>query len=253
MFKHHQETINNVTEKLKRDKNVLALIIAGSIAHGFATEDSDVDIMLVVSLEEYERRYNDNELLYWEQESCTYEGGYVDGKYISIDFIKEIVRNGSEPDKFAFKDAYIAFSRISGLEELMKRAVEYPKKYKKTRMTWFYARLYEWYWFYYEGIKKNNPYLINTAISNTILFGGRAILAYNELLYPYHKWFLRVLEGAKEKPENLMELINQVFKTRSPEAMDKFVEAIEGFTDWRIKGPEEWSRFVMGRHELGAL
>lgn len=56
MFKHHQDSINNVIKKMKENDNVLALIIAGSIAHGFATEDSDVDIMIVVSQEEYERR-----------------------------------------------------------------------------------------------------------------------------------------------------------------------------------------------------
>lgn len=252
LYKHHQEAIDNITAKLRKEENVLALIIAGSVAHGFAGKDSDVDIMIVVSREEYERRYNEKKLVYWEQESCTYAGGYVDGKYISVDYIKEVAEGGSEPERFAFKDAYIAFSRIPGLEKLIKEATRYPIEYKKARMSWFYAKFHEWYWFYSDGLKKKNPYLINTAISNMVLYGGRAILGYNELLYPYHKWFLRVLENAAYKPENLMPLIYRILESRSPEAAADFVKAVDGFTGWGIKSTE-WAQFTMGKNELGAL
>ena len=120
MHKHHQEALRILPQKCRK-RGCLGLIIAGSIAHGFAAADADVDIMIVVSQEEYERRYNEKKLVYYERESCNYEGGYIDGKYISVDYIKEVAKYGSEPEKFAFKDAYIAFSRIPGLEELIKR------------------------------------------------------------------------------------------------------------------------------------
>jgi predicted nucleotidyltransferase len=252
LYKHHQEAIAKITAKMQKNEDVLALIIAGSIAHGFAAADADVDIMIVVSQEEYERRYDEKKLVYFERESCNYEGGYIDGKYISVDYIKEVAQYGSEPEKFAFKDAYIAFSRIPGLEELIKEATRYPMEYKKARMSWFYAKFHEWYWFYEDGLKKKNPYLITTAIANMVLCGGRAILAYNELLFPYHKWFLRVLEGAAQKPDNLMSLIYRLLEERSPAAAAALVKAIDGFTDWGIKSTD-WAQFVMGKNELGAL
>ena len=56
MYEHHRDSIRNITENLRNDESIQALIIAGSVAHGFANEDSDVDIMIVVSHEEYERR-----------------------------------------------------------------------------------------------------------------------------------------------------------------------------------------------------
>src|SRR4030042_4757842 len=127
MFQHHQDTIANVVKKLKQNNDVLALIIAGSIAHGYANEDADVDIMIVVSHEEYDRRCKDNEVLYWERESCTYENGYVDGKYICADFIKETIRQGGEPARYAFKDAFIAYSSVPELEKMMQAAARYPK------------------------------------------------------------------------------------------------------------------------------
>ena len=49
MFAHHEESIKNITEKFKRDKNVLALLISGSTAHGFQDAGSDIDVMIVVS------------------------------------------------------------------------------------------------------------------------------------------------------------------------------------------------------------
>lgn len=85
-----------------------------------------------------------------------------------------------------------------------------------------------------------------------VLNGGRAILAYNELVFPYHKWFLRVLESAAHKPENLMPLIYRLLEERSPEAAADLVKAIDGFTDWGIKSTDR-PQFVMGKNELGVL
>jgi predicted nucleotidyltransferase len=44
--KHHQETIEIITDYFKKEGNIQGLIIGGSIAHGFAAEKSDVDILL---------------------------------------------------------------------------------------------------------------------------------------------------------------------------------------------------------------
>jgi hypothetical protein len=82
-----------------------------------------------------------------------------------------------------------------------------------------------------------------------ILFGGRAILAYNELFFPYHKWFLRVLESAKEKPADLMKLIDNLLEQKTPEAVENYVQAITNFTDWGIEGTD-WPRQFMMDSEL---
>jgi predicted nucleotidyltransferase len=252
MFKHHQDTINNVIKKMKENDNVLALIIAGSIAHGFAAEDSDVDIMIVVSDEEYAERHKNGQLLYWENESSTYEGGYVDGKYVCVDYIKSIAKDGYEAAKFAFNGVHIAFSKIPELEELIKEAAQYPMRYKENRIKWFYSKFHEWYWYYNDGVKKNNSYMISYTLSNMILFGGRAVLAYNELLFPYHKWFLKVLEGAKEKPEDIINIINTALDTKSPDDVKKFADAIINFTDWGIE-TNQWAKCLMADLDLGSV
>jgi hypothetical protein len=250
MFQHHQDTIDNVTKKLKADDTVLALVIVGSIAHGFAAADADVDIMIVVSEEEYQRRCKENRFLYWERESSTYENGYVDGKYTSAEFIRGVARNGGEPARFAFKDACPAFSRIAGLEKLMNEAAQYPKEFKAARMRRLYSRFLEWNYFYNEGGNKNNPYMINAGICNMVLFGGRALLAWNELLYPFHKWYLKVLEGAPEKPKHIMAMIDAALNTRSHESVENFIAAIKGFRDWGI-ADHEWTKCLMSGEDIG--
>ena len=46
MYPHHSQTIQNVKEYFQREPEVQALLLSGSIAHGFHTPTSDVDIMI---------------------------------------------------------------------------------------------------------------------------------------------------------------------------------------------------------------
>lgn len=142
--KHHQETIEIITDYFKKEGNIQGLIIGGSIAHGFATEKSDVDIFLVISDEEYQERLQKGELTYWNDQFATYEGGYIDGKYISTSFLKKVAEKGSEPARFAFKDAFIIFSRINELDILLKEASKYPLAEKESKIKKFYAQFEAW-------------------------------------------------------------------------------------------------------------
>jgi hypothetical protein len=74
--------------------------------------------------------------------------------------------------------------------------------------------------------------LLGTSISKLILFGGRLILAHNEMLYPYHKWFLKVLEQAKDKPADLLETILTVSESPTAENITTFYEKIKTFRVW---------------------
>src|SRR5258708_2085154 len=53
---HHHEMIQQVTEHFQADPSYLALIIGGSVAKRRALPDSDLDIMLIVSTEEFAQR-----------------------------------------------------------------------------------------------------------------------------------------------------------------------------------------------------
>lgn len=249
MYPHHEEAIGNVTAKLSKDPEVLAVLIGGSIAHGFATPASDVDIMIVVADEDQARRAASGAMHYYETESCTYEGGYIDGKYICPGFLAKVAEYGSEPARFAFHGARIAFSRLDGLAGNLAAAARYPAERKDENIKRFYAQLEAWHWYCHEAIKHRNDYLLGVSLSNLVLFGGRLILAHNETLYPYHKWFLRVLDGVESKPAGFRDLLDGVLARKDAASVEAFYEAVAKFTDWGCAGMS-WPVQFMADSEL---
>ena len=45
---HHASTIHALVEAFRVDQSIRALVLGGSLAHGFARPDSDVDVTIVV-------------------------------------------------------------------------------------------------------------------------------------------------------------------------------------------------------------
>jgi hypothetical protein len=163
--------------------------------------------MMIVPDEDHQERLRTNRTAFFNLDLCTYPGGYVDGKFISRGFLEAVKAKGSDPARFAFKDARILFARLEGLDGLLGEITRYPEEQQAERFRRFYAQVEAWHWYCSEAVKRQNDYLLNLAVSKLILFGGRLLLAHNHLLYPYHKWFLRVLETAPEKPAGTMERI----------------------------------------------
>jgi len=182
MYSHHTDSIQRITEYFERDPEVLALLLGGSIAHGFETPTSDVDIMIFVSDEDYQKRFAENRIHFFNMELTTYTGGYVDGKYSTPSFVQQVSEKGSEPARFAFAGSQILFNKMDGFAEDVRKVAEYPQIGKAERIQRFYAQFEAWHWYCGEALRLNNPYLLGTSISKFILFSGRLILAHNELL-----------------------------------------------------------------------
>lgn len=244
MHPHHIQSIHNVTEYFQRDPEVLALLLAGSIAHGFETPASDVDILILVSDDDHKRRLAENRVHFFNIELCTYEGGYVDGKYLGLGFLEQVREKGSEPARFAFAGSQVLFSRVDGLADEIRRVAEYPKDGKADRIQRFYAQFEAWHWYCQESLRLKNQYLLGTSASKFILFSGRLILAHNELLYPYHKWFLRVLESAADKPEGLLDAIHQLNIAPSTENIELLYGMVRNFQPWTGEGMNWPTQFM---------
>jgi len=244
MHSHHTQSIQNVTEYFQRDPEVLALLLGGSIAHGFETPSSDIDVLIIVSDEDQKKRIDENRVHFFNMDLCTYEGGYVDGKYLGLGFIEQVKQNGSEPARFAFAGSRVLFSRVAGLAEEICRIAEYPVSEKAERIRRFYAQFEAWHWYCRESLRLKNQYLLGASVSKFILFSGRLILAHNEMLYPYHKWFLRVLEMAKEKPTGLLESIHRLNAAPTAENIESLYEKVKTFQPWTEDGFSWPTRFM---------
>ncbi|KAL2024259.1 hypothetical protein VTK56DRAFT_9415 [Thermocarpiscus australiensis] len=245
MFPHHAETIQKATKHFEADPAVLALLLSGSIAHGFASADSDVDLLIVLSEDDFAKHQQTRQLTYVSTELATYPRGYIDAKYVSLGFIRQVAEKGSEPARFAFDGAQVLFSRIHGLQDEVLRAVAYPVEGKPERMVRFRAHLDAWNWFCGEGRKKGNQYLLGLAVRKLVLFGGRLILAHNETLYPFHKWFLRVLEGVPDRPAGLMDCIDRVLADPSEQNVEEFYEMVKNFQPWEQRSGRWGAQFML--------
>lgn len=65
-----------------------------------------------------------------------------------------------------------------------------------------------------------------------MLFGGRLILAHNEILYPYHKWFLRVLADAPDKPADLLARIAALYDEPNEDNLRAFYGCVAFHRSW---------------------
>lgn len=239
MKEQHQRTVDRLVEHFRDDPAFPGLIVGGSIARGWEKDDSDVDILLLASEEEYARRLPRRELHYFTMDFCDYPGGYVDGKIVDLAFLKEVADHGSEPARAAFKGVILAYSRLPELEGLLKSIPVYPEAQRTARIQSFYAQVQATLWYVGEAEKRNDPYLLRKMSADLVLFGGRLILAHNRILYPFHKWFMKELELAPEKPDNMLALAEGLLATPNKSTAEAFARCVLDFSAWEIP-PEGW-------------
>ena len=244
LYPHHQRSVDRLIDRFQADPNFLALLIGGSLVKGYGDESSDVDFVLIATAEEYARRLSTRALTYYTTDLSDYPGGYVDGKIVNVAFLEEVADRGSEPARAAFEKVMVAYSHLSQLGDLLQRITAYPEAGHTEKIRSFYAQLLAMQWYVGEAEKRHNTYLMMHVVSELVLFGGRLILAYNRMLYPYHKWFLRTLQDAPHKPDDLMFVIDQLLNEPNKANADRFCEAILNSAVWDTP-PEGWpARFM---------
>jgi hypothetical protein len=239
MHDNHKRTIARLTEHFQDNPDFLALIIGGSVAKGWAADDADVDILLVATDEAYARYAARREYWYFNNtDFCDYPGGYIDGKIIDLSFLRDAADHGSEPARAAFWKAFTAFSHEPEVDALLERIPVYPEAERDAKLKAFYSLLEIMAWYVGEGERHNNPYLLTRMTSEIVLYAGRLILAYNRILYPYHKWLLRSLQDAPEKPDNLMDLIDTLLAHPCKANAEALRDCLKDFHDWGVDAYE---------------
>lgn len=248
MEKHHQESINKFLKVYKEDTSILATLLGGSIAHGFSKSDADIDVMLIVDSEEFQKRKSANKLAFALWDICTYENGYIDCKVIDIEFLNKVSRYGSDPARYAFKDSQILFSRIESLRDLLARITVFPEEKTDERRKRFASQILAWKWYYGVGAKKKNKYLLFLSIQKLVLFACRIVLNDNQQLYPYHKWMIEEVKLSERKPENFLSSINELLENHSGEKVNEFCKEIFdyiGFDEQSV----DWANYFLHDNE----
>ena len=241
---HHQRTIERLSEAYRDDPRYEALIIGGSVVKGYARDDSDVDFMLVATEEEYTDRVASRDLLIYRTDLSDYDGGYVDGKVVSRSFLEDVAERGNEPSRAAFLGAFLACSRRPDLQPLLERIPVYPEADRDRRIKTFYCLAFMGNWLMNEANRYDNRYGITRAASQLTLFSSRLLLAHNRILFPFHKWMLKAVEEAAEKPAGFLRLVQQMLDNPSPETAGELFRCVQDFTDWGVSDMEAYTWFM---------
>lgn len=245
IYLHQKKAMNYIRDKLLSDNNIDALLISGSISHGFNDENSDIDINIIVSDEFYGQKNKEHALTYWESAENFYAGGYFDGKYITLNYLSSVAEKGNEPTRFALHDSKIAFDKTGKVSDYIRKIGEYKSDDIKEKTVRFLSQFEAWKWYCGEAEKKNNQYLLDLSVSKLILFAGRLILLENKIFFPYHKWFLRVLEDAPNKPPELIPAIQNLLNDKSSDNIAQLYSLVKNYKDWTNGKNYSWtSHFV---------
>jgi len=245
MRKHHKQSIENLICEIQKDENFLAVLLSGSIAKGTEKEFSDIDVYLVVTDENFKERMKNDDTSYSNSAVCTYPGGYIDGKIIDMNFLISAADHGSEPTRASFEGSYAVWSRIDGIDEIIRRIQTIDDDERERKMDSFYAQVRLWReYFYQEGVKKNNPYLIRRSVLETVFYASRYILEQNHLLFPCHKDLMAQINKAENKPEDYAARVVALIESPDNEKMEAFFKS---FCDWagpRMRFAKALSIFV---------
>ncbi len=247
MYAHHQQTIARLADRCQADPTMLALIIVGSVARGDAHAGSDVDCYLVATDAEYQRRLAAGATGFNADDPADYPDGHAGGPIVDLAFLHDMAARGSEPARFAFVNARIAWARLSDLEPVLARIPVYPEAERLDKMAGFVSQLPVHLAYLKLGEYSSNPYLLAQPAVELVLFGGRLLLAHNRLLYPGRKHFLREIERAPDKPAGIVDLARRLLSQPSIALATEFCDRILGFADWPQPPEGHWERFRRDR------
>ena len=241
---HHQRAIDRLADEYRDDPRFRGLIIGGSVAKGFARDDSDVDFMIIATDSVFEELKATRDLFIIRRDLCYYEGGFVDGKIINLAFLDAVAEKGNEPSRAAFEGAFAAYSHIPDLDDLIQRIPVYPEQGHEYRIKAFYSMAFIQHWLFHEAARHDNRYTMTRAASQLALFTGRLILAHNRRLFPYHKWLPRTLESVPDKPADMLRLFNALLNDQTAENATALFERIRDFQDWGVSDLDAYTWFM---------
>jgi len=228
MYCHHARSIDNLKKCFTKDKEVLSIILGGSVAKGTARADSDIDAIIVVSDGRYRELERESRLCECIMGHCTYEGGYFDIKYCTVAFLESVAVNGSEPSRNAFLGSCCIYSSDPAIPLLLSKIPVFQIGLKADKMLSFYSAFnlnYGYFW----GASSGNPYLRARAATDIVLFGYRMLLQEREVLFPSQKGLLHAMEELEQKPEGIVEKGNLLLSRMDDSSKDSFVSSILEF------------------------
>jgi hypothetical protein len=239
MYKHHQESIENMIAHYSQNPEIIALFLVGSVATGTERPDSDLDGVAIVSQEYFEEKKktcSDQESVFGK---CTYEGGYFDIHYMTLQYLKELAENGSEPMRNMFTNARVLYCHEADLPELASKIPIFQKKEAELKQLRFYCTFKQFYRYYWKMCKPEG--FMKDHIANGIVYNlYRLILIENEILFPSCRKLGASIINAGNKPDGIVEKCRKFMNSLKDEDALALIENYEGWTSYKYPDPKNF-------------
>lgn len=167
MYKHHEESIENMQEYFRK-QGVMALILIGSVAKGTERADSDPDCAVVLSEEEYAEKEKRNVTTETVDGLCTYA------------------------------KARILFCNDAEIEDLLPRIPVFQKKEKEEKLLSFYSDFWLNYYYYFKSCPIDG-YMKMRTVAEIIYSLYRMILQENEILFDCNRRLEKQVESISDE------------------------------------------------------
>lgn len=234
MSPHQALAVQRLTDHFSAQPGIIGVLLVGALARGFATADSEIELLIVVSDAEHRERRRTGTARFFGQELPGAPGLRFDGGITSLAYLDEVDEHGSEPARAVFQDARVLFSRDPSLLNRVRGIARYPAREREARLRRFAAQFEAWERIAGQALDDRNLTLLRAAVAKLVLFGGRIVLAHNQALYPSHRWFLRALTTVPQQPPGLVAQIEALALDPTRERIDEFAAAIRAFRPWPV-------------------
>jgi hypothetical protein len=211
--------------RLTVEDDVKLVPLGGSIAKGTERCESDVDLIVVVDDEGYRRRLAENRVAFLFHDVADYPGGYVEGRFLSREFVLAAAERGSEPTRHSFTGVRPVWGHDAELIEVVARIPVYPEADRERRIDAFFAQLVlNRVYFWPEGIRREDLYLQLRAATEAVLFGGRMVLAHHRTLFQNQK---RLMETLDQVSPAIADLGRAFLSQLDDASFDAFCDAVK--------------------------
>lgn len=261
MYKHHEESIENMIEYFKK-QGAVALILGGSVAKGTERADSDLDGMVVLTKEDYKEKEKSHTTTETVGGLCTYEGGYFDIKYMTKEYLRELAEKGSEPARNSFMKSRILFSNDLEIEKILPQIPVFQKGEKQEKLLSFYSDFWLNYYYFLKCCQIDG-YMKMRTIAEIIYSLYRMILQENEILFDCHRRLEAQVGAVSKETAEWVKLGKKLEVSQEMQDADAFVDKFLQITTyvppadinevlttyskdfqewWRVPGPviNEW-------------
>ncbi len=232
-YPHHREAVKELISIFREKEGVIALVFGGSVAKHMEREDSDIDAMVIVTEEFYERKRKVNCIAECiSMGDCAYPGGYFDVKYMTKDYIRDAAEKGSEPTRNSFIGSHVLFSADEEVTELVSRIPVFQKQEFEEKMLSFFSNLQLNYNYFWKACRPEGYMKLKVA-SEIVYSLYRMVLQENEILFPCNRRLEQFVKLAPDQPEHLVEYCEEFCRTLEDDPLDKALEAWKAWTHYQ--------------------